>query len=201
MNIMVKVKYIQTLKLHLEEINMVNENDQLNSEKIVGEILEQGEIFNDIEEDLLHELIASKISKDNVIEHTQNLTFGDRMADKIASSVGSWRFIIIALSSITIWIALNAMIKNSFDPFPFILLNLVLSCIAAIQAPVIMMSQNRQEDKDRLKSKNDYKVNLKSELIIQDLHKKIDLLVENQRILVENQSKMKEYIESLAKSK
>ena len=87
---------------------------------------------------------------------------------------------------------LNTILKSLFDPFPFILLNLVLSCIAAIQAPVIMMSQNRQEDKDRIKSTNDYKVNLKSELIIQDLHKKVDLLIDNQ-------AKMQEYIESLQK--
>ena len=121
------------------------------------------------------------------------------MADKIADSVGSWRFIIIALSTISIWIIFNASFKNLFDPFPFILLNLILSCIAAIQAPVIMMSQNRQEDKDRIKSKNDYQVNLKSELIIQDLHKKIDILIENQNILKKNQSKMFEYIETLPK--
>lgn len=180
---------------------MLNENDKSNSEKIVNEILEQGEIFNDIEEELLHELIGSKISRDNTIEHTQSLTFGDRMADKIADSVGSWSFIIVALSIITIWIVVNTLLKNLFDPFPFILLNLVLSCIAAIQAPVIMMSQNRQEHKDRIKSKNDYKINFKSELIIQDLHKKIDLLIEDQKKLTENQSKMLEYIENLPKSK
>ncbi|HEY5588740.1 MAG TPA: DUF1003 domain-containing protein [Candidatus Paceibacterota bacterium] len=180
---------------------MVNENNKLNSEKIVNEILEQGEIFNDIEEDLLHDLIGSKISKDNALAHTQTLTLGDKMADKIAASVGSWKFIIIALSMIAIWIVLNSVAKNLFDPFPFILLNLVLSCTAAIQAPVIMMSQNRQEDKDRIKSKNDYKINLKSELIIQDLHKKIDLLIEDQIKLTKNQAKILEYIESLQKSK
>lgn len=119
----------------------------------------------------------------------------------LAASVGSWSFIIVALSLIAIWILLNTIFKNLFDPFPFILLNLVLSCTAAIQAPVIMMSQNRQEDKDRIKSKNDYKINLKSELIIQDLHKKMDVLIQNQKILVENQSKMVQYIDSLPKSK
>jgi uncharacterized membrane protein len=179
---------------------MIIENNKLNTEKIVSEIIEQGEIFNDIEEELLHDLMGSKISKDNVSDHTQTLTFGDKMADKIAASVGSWRFIIIALSIIAIWILFNSILKNLFDPFPFILLNLVLSCIAAIQAPVIMMSQNRQEDKDRIKSKNDYKINLKSELIIEDLHKKIDSLIQDQKILVENQSKMVAYIESLQKS-
>jgi len=178
---------------------MANENTKLDTAKIVNEILEQGEIFNDIEEDLLHDLIGSKVSKDNVSDGAQTLTFGDKMADKIAASVGSWSFIIIALSIIAIWIVFNTVLKNLFDPFPFILLNLVLSCTAAIQAPVIMMSQNRQEVKDRIKSKNDYKVNLKSELIIQDLHNKIDSLIQDQKILVENQSKMVKYIESLQK--
>ena len=172
--------------------NMEEEKNKFNSEKIVNEIIDQGEIFNDIEEELLHELIGSKVSKDSDITHSKTLTLGDRMADKIAEQVGSWRFIIIALAIIAIWIILNSSFKKLFDPFPFILLNLVLSCTAAIQAPVIMMSQNRQEDKDRIKSKNDYKVNLKSELIIQDLHKKIDLLAENQ-------DKMLEYIKSLQK--
>jgi len=174
-------------------------NEKLDSNKIVNEILEEGEIFNDIEEDLLHELIGNKISRDNLVTHSKTLTVGDKMADKIAEKVGSWSFIIVALSIIAIWIVINTVVKNLFDPFPFILLNLVLSCTAAIQAPVIMMSQNRQVDKDRIKSKNDYKVNLKSELIIQDLHKKIDVLIENQKILVENQSKMVEYIDSLKK--
>ncbi|HEY5587803.1 MAG TPA: DUF1003 domain-containing protein [Candidatus Paceibacterota bacterium] len=178
---------------------MESEKDKLDTEKIVNEILEQGEIFNDIEEDLLHELIGSKVSKDNEIAHAQTLTFGNKMADRIAASVGSWSFIIIALAIIALWIVFNSIFKNLFDPFPFILLNLVLSCTAAIQAPVIMMSQNRQEDKDRIKSTNDYKINLKSELIIQDLHKKMDILIENQKILVENQSKMVEYIDSLPK--
>ena len=180
---------------------MENENNKLDTGKIVNEILEQGEIFNDIEEDLLHDLIGSKISKDHYSDRKQTLTFGDKMADKIAESVGSWRFIIIALSIIAVWIVFNSIFKSLFDPFPFILLNLVLSCIAAIQAPVIMMSQNRQEDKDRIKSKNDYKINLKSELIIQDLHKKIDSLIEDQKRLVENQYKMLEYIESSSKLK
>ena len=172
---------------------MMDGNSKLDTEKIVGEILEQGEIFNEIEEELLHDLISNKISKDSEAMHKKNLTFGDRMADVIATSVGSWKFIIIALTAIAIWVVINVMSKSLFDPFPFILLNLVLSCTAAIQAPVIMMSQNRREDKDRIKSKNDYKVNFKSELIIEDLHKKMDLLIANQM-------KMMEEIEQLKKS-
>jgi uncharacterized membrane protein len=178
---------------------LANDVEKLDTGKIVNEILEQGEIFNDIEEDLLHELIGSKISKDNDLDHAQTITFGNKMADKIAASVGSWSFIIIALAVIAIWIVVNTIFKKLFDPFPFILLNLVLSCTAAIQAPVIMMSQNRQEVKDRIKSKNDYKINLKSELIIQDLHKKMDILIDNQKILVDNQTKMVKYIDSLPK--
>ena len=180
---------------------MPSEKNKIDTEKVVNEILEQGESFNDIEEELLHDLIGNKVSRDQYSDSKQNITFGDKMADKIADSVGSWRFIIIALSIILIWIVFNSILKNLFDPFPFILLNLVLSCVAAIQAPVIMMSQNRQEDKDRIKSKNDYKVNLKSELIIQDLHLKMDSLIEDQKILVENQTKMLEYIKELQKSK
>ena len=171
---------------------MPDENKNLDTEKMVSEILEQGEIFNDIEEDLLHELMGSKVSRIARLFMRKTFTFGERMADKIAASVGSWSFIIIALAIIAVWIIVNTIFKSLFDPFPFILLNLVLSCTAAIQAPVIMMSQNRQEEKDRIKSRNDYKVNLKSELIIQDLHKKMDLLIDNQ-------TKMVKYIENLPK--
>ncbi|MPQ33619.1 DUF1003 domain-containing protein [Clostridium estertheticum] len=177
---------------------MGNENDYSDSEKLVREIIDQGETFNDIEEDLLHELIENRMSTNSNIAHAQNTTFGNKMADKIAASVGSWSFIIIALAIIAIWIIVNTIFKKLFDPFPFILLNLVLSCTAAIQAPVIMMSQNRQEDKDRIKSKNDYKINLKSELITQDLHKKMDYLIDNQKILAKNQAKILEFIEKSA---
>ncbi|MBU3155594.1 DUF1003 domain-containing protein [Clostridium estertheticum] len=177
---------------------MENENDNSDSEKLVREIIDQGETFNDIEEDLLHELIENRMSTNSNIDHAQTTTFGNKMADKIAASVGSWSFIIAALAIIAIWIIINTILKKLFDPFPFILLNLVLSCTAAIQAPVIMMSQNRQEDKDRIKSKNDYKINLKSELITQDLHKKMDYLIDNQKILVKNQAKILEFIEKSA---
>ncbi|MBU3073643.1 DUF1003 domain-containing protein [Clostridium estertheticum] len=177
---------------------MGNENDNSDSEKLVREIIDQGETFNDIEEDLLHELIENRMSTNSDVAHAQTTTFGNKMADKIAASVGSWSFIIVALAIIAIWIIINTIFKKLFDPFPFILLNLVLSCTAAIQAPVIMMSQNRQEDKDRIKSKNDYKINLKSELITQDLHKKMDYLIDNQKILAKNQAKILEFIEKSA---
>jgi uncharacterized membrane protein len=104
------------------------------------------------------------------------------MADHLASFGGSWTFIIIFGSILLMWIGLNSLLllKKPFDPYPFILLNLVLSCLAAIQAPVIMMSQNRQEAKDRLRSQYDYQVNLKAELEIRHLHDKIDHLLSNQ---------------------
>ncbi|WP_286833189.1 DUF1003 domain-containing protein, partial [Acinetobacter sp. UBA3132] len=109
-------------------------------------------------------------------------TFGERLADKIASFGGSWSFLICFTVLITFWIGMNTMVivTKPVDPYPFILLNLILSCIAAIQAPVIMMSQNRQEAKDRLRSQNDYQINLKAELEIQHLHEKLDHLLQHQ---------------------
>ncbi len=129
---------------------------------------------------------------DKIEDSTRNetITFGQKLADKVASFGGSWTFIVSFGIFITIWILLNILIlqSNNFDPYPFILLNLILSCIAALQAPVIMMSQNRQEEKDRERSKKDYMINLKSELEIQILHEKIDhLMMHQQQDLIEIQ--------------
>lgn len=109
-------------------------------------------------------------------------TFGERLADKIADFGGSWKFIIIFLSILIVWMAINVLVlfNKGFDPYPFILLNLVLSCIAALQAPVIMMSQNRQEEKDRARNEYDFKVNLKAETEIRLLHEKLDHLLLHQ---------------------
>lgn len=118
------------------------------------------------------------------------LTFGQRLADKVASFGGSWTFIVSFGFFLFIWISFNAGIfsKSVFDPFPFILLNLILSCIAALQAPIIMMSQNRQEEKDRERAKKDYMINLKSELEIRMLHEKMDhLIIHQQQELIEIQ--------------
>lgn len=106
----------------------------------------------------------------------RNLTFGERIADKVASFGGSWTFILLFIAVLLAWMALNisGLLATPFDPFPFILLNLVLSCVAALQAPVIMMSQRRQEEKDRLRAENDYMINLRAELEIRQLHEKID---------------------------
>ncbi|MGA8240983.1 MAG: DUF1003 domain-containing protein [Desulfobacterales bacterium] len=125
-----------------------------------------------------HETLASNVET----EFEQESTVGERLSDKLASFGGSWTFLIIFGSILLVWITLNsiALLAKPFDPYPYILLNLVLSCLAAIQAPVIMMSQNRQEAKDRLRSQQDYQVNLKAELEIRHLHEKIDHLLSRQ---------------------
>jgi uncharacterized membrane protein len=125
-----------------------------------------------------HELMSKNIN----IEFDRKLKLGERLADRIADYAGSWTFISAFLGVLLLWVAVNSivLIQRPFDPYPFILLNLVLSCIAAIQAPVIMMSQNRQEAKDRLRSEYDYRVNLKAELEIRHLHEKVDHLLMNQ---------------------
>jgi uncharacterized membrane protein len=145
------------------------------------------------EEEILHLLLQQKLSKNINKISEEEFTFGAKMADNIAKIAGSWTFIIAFISCLTIWIIVNIiLLTRSFDPYPFILLNLVLSCVAAMQAPVIMMSQNRQEIKDRLRAQNDYKVNLKAEIIIEDLHEKVDKLIENQEILMNMLSKSSE---------
>ena len=125
-----------------------------------------------------HEILSSNPSE----EFEKKLTFGERLSDRIATFGGSWRFIIFFGTVLGGWIALNVafLANRGFDPYPFILLNLILSCVAALQAPVIMMSQNRAEARDRLRAENDYKVNLKAELEIRHLHEKIDHLLRRQ---------------------
>lgn len=160
--------------------------DRVSREYIIKTILGSKDFDIDEYEDVIHLLVKETVSKNVNAVHKENLTIGDRLADKLAEFVGSWRFIIIFSSTLAVWILANAyFISRPFDPFPFILLNLVLSCIAAVQAPLIMMSQNRQEKKDRIRGINDYKINLKSELIIEDLHNKLDILIENQNRILE----------------
>src|SRR5881397_3443005 len=142
----------------------------------IGELsaLDQ-EVIESLEQ---HEILSSDISK----QFEKKLTFGERLSDHIASFGGSWRFISLFGAVLFGWIILNAilLLNRGFDPYPFILLNLILSCLAAIQAPIIMMSQNRAEARDRLRAENDYKVNLKAELEIRHLHEKIDHLLRRQ---------------------
>ncbi len=152
-----------------------------------------------------HELISENLES----EFSQEWTFGERLADKIASFGGSWSFLISFTLFLFIWIAINTFIlllRPPFDPYPFIFLNLILSCIAAIQAPIIMMSQNRQEAKDRIRSEHDYKVNLKAELEIRQIHEKLDHLLSKQwerlmqiqEIQIEQLSEMSEYAKNRA---
>ncbi|MEO8733060.1 MAG: DUF1003 domain-containing protein, partial [Flavobacteriales bacterium] len=122
----------------------------------------------------------------------EDITHGQRLADKVASFGGSWTFIVSFFIILSAWILYNSMMPRGdhFDPYPFILMNLVLSCIAALQAPVIMMSQNRQEEKDRKRSENDYLINLKAELELRSLHQKMDLLIQDEvRAICEVQEK------------
>ncbi|NBU72878.1 MAG: DUF1003 domain-containing protein [Bacteroidetes bacterium] len=119
------------------------------------------------------------------------LSYGQRMADRIAAFGGSWTFIFLFFGILMGWIVLNAWILNqsAYDPYPFILLNLILSCLAAIQAPIIMMSQNRQEEKDRIHAENDYLINQKAEKEIRELHQKVDELREQIQALISNSQK------------
>lgn len=170
---------------HYVALSVLNRYRKLYLENVLKR--ELGEI-SELEEEVIqsinkHELLSSNI-EDELVE---KLTIGERLSDKIASFGGSWTFIIIFFSFLFLWMAINVyfVATRPFDPYPFILLNLILSCLAAIQAPIIMMSQNRKEAKDRQRSEYDYQVNLKAELEIRLLHEKIDHLIvqQNQRLL------------------
>jgi len=162
---------------------------------------EKGEIST-IEEQVIRSVKENELLSKNInTEFEQKLTFGERLADKISDFGGSWNFIVIFGCVLLLWVAVNSMILiwRPFDPYPFIFLNLVLSCLAAVQAPVILMSQNRQESRDRLRSDHDYLINLKAELEIRHLHEKIDHLLTNQwQRLLEIQQIQMELMEELA---
>jgi uncharacterized membrane protein len=163
---------------------------------------EKGEIAaidRDVMDAFKNNSILSEKIQDEVKE---DLTFGQKLADQVAAFGGSWTFIISFFSFILIWMIVNIWVlaTKPFDPFPFILLNLILSCLAAIQAPIIMMSQNRQEQKDRQRGEHDYKINLKAELEIKLLSEKIDhLLIYQSKKLLEIQEIQTDYLEDLIK--
>ena len=165
---------------------------------------EKGELSN-LENQVMKSLEEHEILSKNINEEfEQKLTVGEKLADKMAAGAGSWKFIIGFAIILIVWILINSLILlwKPFDPYPFILLNLVLSCIAAIQAPIILMSQNREEAKDRLRSEHDYRVNLKAELEIRHLHEKIDHLLMNQwQRLLEIQEIQIDLMEELAGKK
>lgn len=149
---------------------------------IVNIIEEEKGSIEDLENAVIVSIRENEIISTDVNIKSKPIKFGEKIADKVASFGGSWKFIILFFCILSVWIILNAVsiFFKPFDPYPFILMNLVLSCLAAIQAPIIMMSQNRTEKKDRLRSENDYKVNLKSEIEIRTLHEKVDHLLLDQ---------------------
>lgn len=150
-----------------------------NKNELIRELVESAD-DEMCDEDLIHMLLSQKVSANSMKK--DSLGIGQKAADSVAKFVGSWAFIFLFLGIMLLWMIVNiALTSGAFDPYPFILLNLVLSCIAAVQAPLIMMSQNRQEAKDRERAENDYRVNLKNELVIADLHEKLDMILENQR--------------------
>ncbi len=171
-------------KLAISELNVYRQ-------KYIASFLakEIGEL-SALEETVLGAMQTRQTLVDKLEDTPDELTAGQRLADAVASFGGSWKFIISFAVFMTIWIGGNAVLlaSNAFDPYPFILLNLILSCIAALQAPIIMMSQNRQEEKDRSRAKKDYMINLKSELEIRMVHEKLDhLIMHQQQELIEIQ--------------
>jgi uncharacterized membrane protein len=189
---------IPILKLIKEEYPDFTENDFISDselnvyrEKYISKFLqtEVGQL-SDLQTKLVKSLKNNKSFVSKVEDKVDNRTKGQMVADKVAAFGGSWTFIISFFIFILIWIASNVYIlmNKGFDPYPFILLNLILSCLAALQAPVIMMSQNRQEEKDRERAKKDYMINLKSELEIRMLDEKLDhLIMHQQQELIEIQ--------------
>lgn len=146
------------------------------------------EVVTDIKRDMSDEEVLNLLADSKVSQRPQSTrekyTLGQKAADSIARFAGSWAFIFAFTAVLVLWMGVNAiLVSKAFDPYPFILLNLVLSCVAAIQAPLIMMSQNRQEEKDRSRAENDYKVNLKTEIMIEDLYDKVNIILAKQKAL------------------
>ncbi len=179
-------------------------NDELNTyrkKQLSGLIKQEDKELNSLEKEVVQAISANKILSENIEDELEEtLTFGQRVADHIATFGGSWTFIISFFTFILFWMAINIYLLASkpFDPYPFILLNLILSCLAAIQAPIIMMSQNRQEHKDRIRSEHDYKINLKAELEIQLINEKVDhLIIHQNKRLMEIQQIQADYLEDI----
>lgn len=157
---------------------------KMNKEKLVKMILNKTDNdtmdnFDELFDMLINEPIAINVDKE------ENRTIGEKVSDKLAEVAGSWTFIMIFVLFLIFWIVLNVIAMQAVDPYPFILLNLVLSCISAIQAPIIMMSQNREAKKEKIKSNNEYKTTLKNELILEELHRKMDEILKNEKTILE----------------
>lgn len=156
----------------------------VNKKEIVRKLLKQ-EISAEDEEELIEMLIDRPISIDVDKQEDKTMTRGEKLADKLSEKAGSWGFIIGFSLFLISWILINGLLaSNAPDPYPFILLNLMLSCLAALQAPIIMMSQNRQAKKDSIRNQNDYQVDLKSELILEKLHDQIEEILKNEKIIM-----------------
>lgn len=170
-------RYIYILQYNMQQKHNISEHNHPSASHIEDLIINEKEELGAILELIkTRETLAENINE----SYDEQLTLGDRLADKIADFGGSWKFILSFLGFLILWMFVNvALASNAFDQYPFILLNLCLSCVAALQAPVIMMSQKRQEARDRLRAENDYKVNLKAELEIRSLHEKLDHLLLN----------------------
>lgn len=167
----------------------------MSKKEIVKMLLNNKEINIDNEDELLDLLIDEPISIDALNEEEKNIKLRDKIADKITKFIGSWTFILGFSGFLIFWVVLNLYFIADLDPYPFILLNLLLSCIAALQAPIIMMSQNRETKRDSLRSKNDYRTDLKSELILEELHDKMEKLEKLEKeILKELENKRKKKI-------
>jgi uncharacterized membrane protein len=184
-----------------EDFISITELNQYRRLYLTSLIVEERGELEIIDLDVMDAIKNNSILSENIQNEIEaDLTTGEKLADKVASFGGSWSFIIVFFSFILIWIFINILFISTkpFDPYPFILLNLILSCLAAIQAPIIMMSQNRQEQKDRIRGEHDYKINLKAELEIKLLSEKIDhLLVNQNKKLLEIQELQTDYLEDL----
>ena len=157
--------------------------DLFRSEYVEDALKEEVGELTRLEQEVVQSMQDQETLTENLnLTYEKSVTVGQRLADRVASFGGSWTFIVVFALVLAAWICINgaALLARPFDPYPFILLNLILSCLAAIQAPIIMMSQNRMEAKDRLRSENDYQVNLKAELEIRHLNEKLDVLLKHQ---------------------
>lgn len=178
------LEYVRKLNTTFRDTSVLSRSEYIKlRQSFIHDYLteELGELSNDerrvLEALQQHTILTDKIEAD---DDTNERLFGQKLADSVAEFGGSWKFISSFMFFLLLWIILNsiALLSHPFDPYPFILLNLILSCIAALQAPIIMMSQNRQEEKDRERAKKDYMINLKSELEIRILHEKVDQLLQ-----------------------
>lgn len=177
---------------------------RLRSEYVMNLLQQEAGEVNELHREVTESLIRQELSTRNIEDmFDQKATLGERVADRVADFGGSWKFIGLFGGILILWMVVNtSVLGNPFDPYPFILLNLVLSCLAALQAPVIMMSQNRQETKDRMRGENDYRINLKAELEIRHLHDKLDLLLNSQwEKLMDLQALQMDMMEELARKK